>query len=62
MILCPIFAALSVLFIVLSVMNFTKDSPENPMKAQAAEYLLSDEAQTDAPAPLAGSPASSLQW
>ena len=50
MILCPIFAALSVLFIVLSVMNFTKESPENPLKAKAAEYLLSDEAQTDAPA------------
>lgn len=49
LILCPIFAAISVLFIVLSVMNFTKDGGEQAqLETKAAEYVMSGEVKLDA--------------
>ncbi len=51
LILCPVFAALSLLFIVLSVINFTKKPDEQTqLQTNAAEFVMNGEVVFDAPA------------
>ncbi len=51
LILCPIFAALTVLFTALAIVNFVKE-PEMQVQIEtkAAEYVMSGEAELDSPA------------
>lgn len=49
LILCPIFAAVSLLFIVLSIVNFTKEpDAQSELETKAAEYIMSGGEKLDA--------------
>lgn len=48
LILCPIFAAVTVLFTVMAIMNFTKGDDQTQLETKVAEYVMSGEVKIDA--------------
>ena len=48
LVLCPIFAAVTILFTVMAIMNFTKGDEQTQLETKAAEYVMSGEVKIDA--------------